>query len=184
MHRLQAPRLLPMLTTHKDLLHRHYVLPKGALLTAVLVRPAGPMRESLCGSAALPALEAVRVLGAAPAPGLRARLEVLDARALRGAPAPDQALPALRRAALAPLQARPLPTKAAMILAGSICLPLAGAHVHSGQWPPCSDTAGTWHPHVGSRWARLAHPAPMCLHQSLALGHVAGVSHVWVPACA
>ena len=65
------------------------------------------MRESLCGSAALPALEAVRVLGAAPAPGLAARLEVLDAAALRRAPGPDRALPALRQAALAPLQARP-----------------------------------------------------------------------------
>lgn len=95
----------------------------GALLTAAVVRAAGPMRESLCGSAALPALEAVRVLGAAPAPGLRARLEVLDARALHGARGPDQALPALRQAALAALQARPWPHKAAACSCGR-CRPV------------------------------------------------------------
>ena len=102
----------------------------GALLTAAWVRAAGPMRESLCGSAALPALEAVRVLGAAPAPGLAAALEVLDERALRGAPGPAQALPAVRQAVLAPLQARPSLEKRLEILACSVGLFNAGA------WPP------------------------------------------------
>ena len=84
--------------------------------------PAGPMRKTLCGSAALPVLEAVRVLGAAPAPGLRAALEVLGPRALHGASGADRVLQVLRQVAPAPLQAR---------------LPAHKAAVHHpGQCPP------------------------------------------------
>ncbi len=46
--------------------------------------PAGMCCAARCGSAALPRLAAVRVLGAAPAAGLAARLETLDLARARG----------------------------------------------------------------------------------------------------
>ncbi|KAK9835041.1 hypothetical protein WJX81_006384 [Elliptochloris bilobata] len=64
----------------------------------------GPLQEGACGSAALPRLEAVRVLGASPAPGLHARLETLHPLALQGASGTAGAPPVLRRVTPAPEQ--------------------------------------------------------------------------------
>jgi len=68
--------------------------------------PAGMCCAARCGSAALPRLAAVRVLGTAPAAGLAARLETLDLTRVRGGAGGHAAAAVLAGRAVALAQAR------------------------------------------------------------------------------